>query len=120
MYNRQLHTEHHTELRQILHDIHRQQTTQYQINFALGLVLTNTITEVGRYYHASNNSIRDDNYRIVRGDAEFVQLTNAVETFLDLKEYARAQIQNIQWVVSRVTNVLVYVAHSTTYRGGGV
>ena len=111
VYNRQLHTEHYTELRQILHDIHRQQTTQYQINFALGFVLTNTITGMGRYYHASNNTrvLRDENYRIVRGDEEFAQLTNALETFLDLKEYARAQRPNSQWVVSRVTNVLVYV-----------
>ena len=111
VYNRQLHTEHYTELRQILHDIHRQQTTQYQINFALGFVLTNTITGMGRYYHASNNTrvLRDENYRIVRGDEEFAPLTNALETFLDLKEYARAQRPNSQWVVSRVTNVLVYV-----------
>ena len=62
---------------------------------------------MGRYYHASNNTrvIRAENYRIVGVDGEFAQLTNAPETFLDLKEYDRAQRPISQWIASRVTNV---------------
>ena len=111
IYNRQLNTEHLSELRQILHTIHKQQSTQYQINFALGFVLVNTVTGERRYYHASNNTrvFHDEAYRIVRNDDDFSRLTDVLETFLDLKEYARAQRPNSQWVVSRVTNALLYV-----------